>query len=57
MTPFFSRKKGIAGLKALVDFRLKGVLTYCNSLLFYQELMKSGICLWEPRILAPFLSS
>jgi len=46
------------GLKPLNHFRLKGVLTYCNSLLvFYQELMKSGICLWKPRILAPFLSS
>jgi hypothetical protein len=54
----FSRKKGFAGLKALVDFRLKGVLTYCKSLLhFYQELMKSGICLWIPRILALILSS
>ena len=46
------------GLKPLNHFRLKGVLTYCNSLLvFYQELMKSGICLWKPRILALFLSS
>jgi hypothetical protein len=38
--------------------RLHGVVTYCNSLLIvYQELMKSGFCLWKPRILAPFLSS
>jgi hypothetical protein len=56
--PFFQEKKGIAGLKALVDFRLKGVLTYYESLNFLnQELMKSGICLWKPRILALFLSS
>jgi len=49
------------GLKPLNHFRLKGVLTYCNSLLvFYQELMKSGINLWKPRITAillEFLSS
>jgi hypothetical protein len=40
------------------EARLQGVLTYCTSLLlFYQELMKSGICLWKPRILASFMSS
>ena len=58
-SPFFL-KTGVmgTGLKPLNRFRLKGVLTYCNSLLFfYQELMKSGICLWKPRILALFLSS
>ena len=56
----FPLEKGVmgTGLKPLNHFRLKGVLTYCNSLLvFYQELMKSGICLWKPRILALFLSS
>ena len=32
------------GLKPLNHFRLKGVLTYCNSLLlYYQEDKKSGI--------------
>jgi hypothetical protein len=35
--------------------RLWGVLPYCNFLLvFYQELMKAGIVLWKPRILASF---
>ena len=53
--PFFQREKVFAGLKALVDFRLKGMLTNCNSpLVFYKELMKSGIVLWKPRILASF---
>ncbi len=46
------------GLKPLNHFRLNGVLINCTSLLlYYQELMKSGICLFKPRILAFFLSS
>jgi hypothetical protein len=47
-----------AWVAVVSEYRLQGVLIYCKSLLhFYQELMKSGICLWKTRILALFLSS